>query len=105
MKYKELFLENIKNGNEGLIPVKGISMEPILYEGDVLIVRGQESYSIGDIVVFLYCHKDYIVHRIIDINKDTIYCQGDNAKSIEPIAKEQIIGKVNHVIKGRHHEN
>ena len=39
------------------ISVSGVSMEPTLFEGDVIhIVSGE--YKIGDILIFVYKHND-----------------------------------------------
>lgn len=100
MDLKEQILLNIKKGNQGIIPVKGISMEPTLREGNVLVVYAQKDYSVGDIVVYSYREEGYLVHRIIEINKGAVMCKGDNSKRIEVIMKRQIIGKVVRYISG-----
>ena len=97
---RQQLLENVKLGNEGIIPVKGVSMEPTLYEGDILFVQRQASYQEGDIVVFSYLDEGYLVHRIIGIDNGAILCKGDNARRIEVIMKRQIIGKVMRFISG-----
>ena len=101
---KDVLIDNIKQGNEGIIPIKGISMEPTLYEGDVLVVKTFSSYSVGDIIVFKYFSEGILVHRIIDIEGSVFFCKGDNAKRIEIIMKRQIIGKVIKVYCGGKNE-
>lgn len=96
---KELLL-NIKHGNIGIIPLKGISMLPTLADGEVLFVQSQQEYSVGDIIVFFYPREGYLVHRIIQMDKGAILCKGDNAKRVEVIMKRQIVGKVIKSIAG-----
>ena len=100
MNLKNEILSNIKRGNLGIIPLKGISMLPTLSNGDILYVHSQQDYSIGDIVVFSYPREGYLVHRIIGIEKGVILCKGDNSKRIEIIMKRQIVGKVIDHISG-----
>ena len=49
--YKILFSQ-LASGRDVSIGVKGISMNPTLYEGDTVTVKKSSEYSIGDIVVF-----------------------------------------------------
>lgn len=94
MNLKNEIITNIKRGNLGIIPLKGISMLPTILDGDILYVYAQQDYYIGDIVVFSYPKEGYLVHRIIGIEKGAIMCKGDNSKRIETIMKRQIVGKV-----------
>lgn len=95
-------VSNIKQGKEGIILLKGVSMEPTLYDGTILFVCGQPDYYVGDIVVFSYPREGLLVHRIIEIDRGAILCKGDNSKRIEVIMKRQIIGKVvRHIAGGR----
>lgn len=100
MNLKDEILSNIKRGNLGIIPLKGISMLPTLSDGDILYVYAQKNYSIGDIIVFSYPKEGYLVHRIIGMEKGAIMCKGDNSKRIEIIMQRQIVGKVVDHISG-----
>ena len=91
---KEKILSNIKHDKEGIVLLKGVSMEPTLCDGALLYVQQQSDYAVGDIVVFSYPGEGYLVHRIIEINRGAILCKGDNSKRIEVVMKRQIIGKV-----------
>lgn len=75
------------------ISVKGHSMQPTLYEGDIITIAKCDDYNVGDILVFGYKDDTLITHRLI---KKTEYylCKGDNAFRIEDITFSQIIGKV-----------
>lgn len=94
-------LSNIARGKEGILLLKGVSMEPVLFDGAILYVCSQACYCTGDIVVFSYPKEGYLVHRIIEMDRGAILCKGDNSKRIEVIRKRQIIGKVVRYINGK----
>ena len=80
--------------------VKSGSMEPKIKIGDYIIVKSSSSYKLGDIVTYRNKDDEYITHRIISIDDNTIITQGDaNNTYDEPIKKEQIIGKVIYTFK------
>ncbi len=99
-KMMQKILHQIEQGNEGIMILKGISMEPTLHDGAILYVKKFSDYNIGDIIVFSYLNEGYIVHRIIDIDRGVILCKGDNAKRVEMIMQRQVIGKVLHFVDG-----
>lgn len=70
------------------------SMEPELSKGDLIIVKEDTEYSIGDVVVF----QDgdiLVVHRIIAVEEETVTTQGDaNNTPDAPVNRTQIKGKV-----------
>lgn len=70
------------------------SMEPTLSVNDLIIVKEQESYEVGDVVVF-QDGKHMVIHRIIEMNGDTVQTQGDanNAPDV-PIDGASIKGKL-----------
>lgn len=76
------------------IHVTGTSMNPILYENDIISIMKSDTYEIGDILVFVYKNNELLVHRLLDIQKGKYFCKGDNSFRLEDITKEQIIGKV-----------
>lgn len=78
----------------GIAVVLSGSMEPKLQVGDLIIVREVESYSVGDIVVYR-APRELIVHRIVEIDGDSIITQGDaNNSPDEAIDKSDIFGVV-----------
>lgn len=68
------------------------SMEPTYSAGDLLIVKKMDHYQTGDIVVY-QSGRSLVVHRIIDMNGETVTTQGDaNNAPDEPFAVSQIKG-------------
>lgn len=68
-------------------------------KGDIMVIQGQSSYKIGDVIVFnVPGQSTPIIHRIIKINEDLSFStKGDHNLSQLPdeksVKKEQIIGK------------
>lgn len=70
------------------------SMEPEFSEGDLILIKETKDYKQNDIVVF-QGGNNLIVHRIIDIDGETITTKGDaNKTADEPINVSTIKGKV-----------
>jgi len=68
-------------------------------KGDIIFLKGKESFEVGDIVVFTGNSDNPIIHRIVARNGDIYQTKGDaNSDSSESlgetnISKERIIGK------------
>lgn len=75
------------------------SMEPVINQNDLIVIKAQDDYDINDIVTFK-SDKAYITHRIISKRGETFVTKGDanNAKDVA-IEKNQIIGKVVKVLR------
>lgn len=70
------------------------SMEPTIMTGDMIIVRAEESYADGDIVVY-QTGRILVVHRIVASDETTVTTRGDaNNTEDAPIDRSQIKGKV-----------
>lgn len=70
------------------------SMEPEFSKGDLIFVKETLEYAENDIVVF-QDGNTLVVHRIIEIDEDTITTKGDaNNATDEPITQEMIKGEV-----------
>lgn len=70
------------------------SMESELSPGDLVIIREAEDYEIGDIVVYQSGHE-LIIHRIIDIDGETLTTMGDaNNTPDDPIKLDAIKGRL-----------
>ncbi len=89
-----LFKNSIMCGNVETIKVIGFSMLPAIQQKDMIRVQRSDKYCVGDIVVYEYKMQGLLVHRIIAINGNEVWCRGDNAVRIEKIGYADIIGKV-----------
>lgn len=90
---KLLFLHS-KQQNSFELKVSGVSMLPVLHDGDTISACRQEVYTPGDILVYVYKHGEVLVHRLLRIENERYFCKGDNAFRLEDIAAAQIIGAV-----------
>jgi signal peptidase len=82
-------------GPAGFVLVKGESMEPTFYTGDLVVTHKQSSYQPGDIVSFRVA-SGQVIHRIKGGNgQDGYVTQGDNVTSVDPWhpTGSQIVGK------------
>lgn len=52
VEIRKEILSDIAQGKEGIMLLKGVSMEPALLDGTILYVCSQTDYYQGDIVVF-----------------------------------------------------
>ena len=84
----------------GVAVVLSGSMEPTIRIDDLIIVTEQEDYRENDIIAYQSGNM-VVVHRIIEVEPDTVITQGDaNNAPDAPIRKEMIKGKVVHWIPG-----
>ena len=71
------------------------SMEPYLEIRDLIIIKSSKNYQVGDVVTYIDENNQYVTHRIIEINGNTVIAQGDaNNTQDEPINSKDIIGKL-----------
>lgn len=76
----------------GMSVVLSGSMEDRLSVDDLVIIKATDSYNVNDIVLF-QDGNSLIIHRIIEIDGDTVITKGDaNNVADEPINKSQIKG-------------
>ncbi len=72
------------NGPADYIFVSGISMEPTLYTGDLVVVRRASDYEVGDVIAFRVPEGGVVIHRIVGGNAaEGFVPQGDNRNEID----------------------
>jgi signal peptidase I len=72
-------------GSAAYVITKGISMEPRIHGGDLVILRKHSSYRVGDVVGYRDAQLHRIVlHRIIGIQGDLLTMKGDNNNFVDP---------------------
>ena len=84
-------------GQATYVIVNGNSMEPDFHLGDLIIVRSEPVYRIGDEVV--YQNSDLggsVFHRIIDLELDRYTLKGDNNNWVDAYqpTQEEVTGKL-----------
>ena len=84
----------------GMSVVLSGSMESRLSVDDLVIIKATDNYNVNDIVLF-QDGNSLVIHRIIEIDGDTVTTKGDaNNIADEPINKSQIKGVLVYDIAG-----
>ena len=69
------------------------SMEPNLHVNDMVLVVHQDSYAVGDIVVYQE-GRSLVIHRVVSVSGDTLTTKGDaNDIPDTPVALSAVKGK------------
>ena len=99
----DIFTDTLKKGGEVKLPVKGISMYPLIYSGrDYVIIKQTDNYKKYDIVFYTRDDGSYILHRIVGKGKDGYKLAGDFETQKEPGVKaDKILGRVYTVLRGK----
>ncbi len=71
------------------------SMEPNIHTGELIIIREQNNYEVGDVITYKDKENNYITHRIIYKIDDNFVTKGDNNNmKDDAINIKQIEGKL-----------
>jgi signal peptidase I len=92
-------------GKTDYVVTDGISMEPNFHGGDLVLVRAQKSYHVGEIVAYRSKALNTVVlHRIIGLDGSRYIFKGDNNNfvDIEHPARSQLVGALWLHIPGRY---
>jgi signal peptidase I len=94
----------LATGRAALVATHGVSMNPVYYQGDLVVVAKADTYQVGQIVAYRVPAKHMVVlHRIIRGDANGFVIKGDNNESIDPLhpTAKQLIGRaVLHVPHG-----
>ncbi|WP_234754153.1 S24/S26 family peptidase [Arthrobacter ramosus] len=92
------------SGQAAVVITHGVSMNPVYYQGDLVIVARAPSYSAGEIAAYNLPGKGEVaLHRIIGGNADAFVFKGDNNQSIDPTKPrgDELVGRaVLHIPQG-----
>ncbi len=90
----------LQEGREAILTPTGNSMLPFIRSGrDRVILRRQDSYAVGDIVLAHFGGR-YILHRIVALDGDAVTLMGDgNLQGQEKGRTDGIVGTVTAVIR------
>ena len=96
--YLKFFSVNININPFGIqiLKVSSNSMIPEFKKGDIIIIKKEKEYNIGDIITFEDEEGNSITHRIIGKCEDEFYMKGDNNNTRDEgkVTYSQISGKV-----------
>src|SRR6266511_2300871 len=82
-------------GQAAYVIVNGNSMEPLYHRGDLVIIRAQPDYQVGDIVTYRHPQIGPVIHRIIGRDVERFIFKGDHNDFIDPYrpVRAELIGK------------
>ena len=90
-------------GRTSYVTTSGTSMQPLLHEGDLVVVRSGADYTVGDVVAYHNADLGQVVlHRIVAMDGDRYVCKGDHndwLDGYEPTSSE-LIGEMSMRIPG-----
>ena len=73
-------------GTTTWVTTQGVSMEPGMHEGDLVLARPRPSYEVGDVVAYPSdtLRRTVVLHRIVEETPDGYVTQGDNNSWLDP---------------------
>jgi hypothetical protein len=69
------------------------SMNPVLFDGDIITIQKQNDYRVGDVLVYPYYGEGLLIHRLLRKSGNMMHCKGDNSFRIEEVDISQVVGK------------
>lgn len=91
--------ETLDCGGTVELPITGTSMFPLLKAGrDTVIIKADESFSVGDIIFYRRDDGHFVLHRIVGADENGFILCGDNQTVLEKnITEKHIIAKVTEI--------
>ena len=88
--------QNIQPFGVTMLKVSSNSMSPEFEKGDIIFIKKQENYEIGDIITYQTKDNNLVTHRVIEKYGNDYITKGDsnNIEDEEKIKPEQIKGKL-----------
>lgn len=83
-------------GSVQYIVIRGNSMEPTFYAGDLVLTRVAPEYRVGDVVAYQHPEVGLVVHRLIEYEHGRFVFRGDNngfTDGYRP-TREELAGRV-----------
>ena len=90
-------------GSTGYVTTVGDSMEPVLHDGDLVVVRASSNYQVGDVVAYHSRQLDRVVlHRIVARDGDHYVFKGDHNTWLDSDrpTQDELIGKMQLTLPG-----
>ncbi|MCD7845208.1 MAG: S24/S26 family peptidase, partial [Oscillospiraceae bacterium] len=96
-------LDEMETAGFIVIPIKGVSMQPLLYtySSHVLIRRLEGRPRKNDVVLYVRPDGVQVLHRIMGFDGDVCLIRGDNTFSIERVPLSAVKGVMETVWRGK----
>ncbi|MCC8162745.1 MAG: ATP-binding cassette domain-containing protein [Lachnospiraceae bacterium] len=97
-------LDELESSGFVVVPVKGVSMRPLLYadSSQVLIRKPAGRPGKNDVVLYVRPDGRLILHRIIGFDGDVCLIRGDNTFSTERVPLSSVKGVMDTIWRGGH---
>lgn len=84
---------------------RGTSMLPLLHEGtDSVELAAANTYTVGDVLLYRRANGQFVLHRLIAVERDTLTFCGDNQTSLEyGVPKSAVLAKMCGYYAGEEH--
>ena len=86
--------------NKGIIDIRGVSMEPLIYEGNCVLIEKCDCFVPGDILLVVDMNCRLLIHRLIrvipsskDRREDILVTKGDNTVGVDESYRYNCLGK------------
>ena len=90
----------LKEGYKLNMVPKGTSMLPTIHDNtDVVTIMAPRQVKVGDIVLAELEKGHYVMHRIVDINRENVTLKGDHNTSTEQTTKSHIVAQVVDILR------
>ncbi len=83
-------------GSTSYAVVVGSSMEPLLHRGDLALIRTNDGYGVGDVVLYDNVELGKVLHRIVRADGAAFVLKGDNNSfedDVQP-TRAQVVGRM-----------
>lgn len=80
------FAPSSVGGDFSYAVVRGDSMRPHLHNGDIVVLRREDRYGIGDVVAYRDPRIGPLLHRIVGKDGERFVLRGDNRENSDPYA-------------------
>ena len=91
--FNDLVIPILDEGNMVTFSAKGESMKPTIRNGEKVCLQKQINYKIGDIVLAKVFDKKFVLHRIVQISRDSVFLKGDANQEYECCLVSDIVAK------------
>ncbi|MDQ3940048.1 MAG: signal peptidase I [Actinomycetota bacterium] len=92
-----LFAPRSLGGRVFYVITTGNSMEPVLHDGDLVLVKEEATYESGEVVAYVnpQLGDNVVLHRIVRREGNQFVFKGDNNDFIDPhrVSSDELVGK------------
>jgi hypothetical protein len=90
----------VRKTGRARVRATGTSMVPSIWPGDELLIQNTSAPLIPGQVVAWQANQRIFIHRVIEVNRNTVLTRGDRHHIPDPpFSPDQLLGVVTHVIR------